>query len=115
MPTYVHNNMIPAVDDPGTGNAIPVDDSCKVEFTIANAVETNTCAIPEYIGQLLILCVYSLAGSGTRAITFASAINKAGNTIATFADAGDSMILRGAKKAGALCWRVQTNDGVTLS
>lgn len=114
MPTQSFNIQVFEAVDPGDAGVILVEYPSIVELTIGAGVETNTCAIPSFIGQILILSVNTV-GAGTRAVTFASAINKTGNTIATFAAAGDILILMGVRVAGVLCWRVVQNDGPTLS
>ena len=48
-------------------------------------------------------------------MTVASAINQTGNTIATFSDAGEVLVLVAVQVAGALVWRVVANDGAVLS
>jgi hypothetical protein len=101
--------------DPGTGQAITVTRSATVDFTIGSAgAETNTLAIPTFLGQRMVLCAKTV-GTGTRAVTAASAINQTGNTIMTFAQARDAIGLCAIKVGSALAWQVQFNDGVALS
>lgn len=101
------------IADPGTGAAIPVTTSGVCMITTA-AAETNTLAIPTFVGQrLAIICdTYAV---GNRVITSAQAINQAGNTIMTFGAAADMIELTAMKVGGALRWRVTANDGVALS
>lgn len=101
------------IADPGTGQAIPVTTSGVCMITTA-AAETNTLAIPTFVGQrLAIICdTYAV---GNRVITSAQAINQAGNTIMTFGAAADMIELTAMKVGGALRWRVTANDGVALS
>lgn len=101
------------VADPGTGQAIPVTGSAYIGFTIAGS-ETNTLAIPTFIGQALELNCDTYT-SGSRAVTAAQAINQAGNTVMTFGAARDYIVLRAVKVGGALRWQVSYNDGVALS
>lgn len=101
--------------DPGTGQAIPVTRSAYVGITVAGAGETNTLAIPTFIGQRLILNADAIGGGGTRAVTCAQAINQAGNTVMTFGAARDVIVLEAIKVGGALRWTVVGNDGVALS
>lgn len=108
----VEDNVIP---DPGTGQAIPIDKSGQVPLVIANAVETNTLAAPAFRGQRLTIYAYSVAGSGTRAITVASAFNVAGNTIMTFDTQGDCAVLIAGVISTGLVWKIIANDGVALS
>lgn len=99
--------------DPGTGQAIPVTRSASIAITTA-AAETNTLAIPTFIGQRLIL-ICDVYAVGDRVITSAQPINQTGNTIMTFGAAGDFIVLEAAQVGGALRWRVVSNDGVALS
>ena len=108
----VEANVIP---DPGTGIAIPIGKSGQVPLVIANAVEANTLAAPAFRGQELVVYAYSVAGSGTRAITVSEAFNVAGNTIMTFNAGGDLAILLGSVNATGLVWKIIANDGVALS
>lgn len=101
------------IADPGTGAAIPVTQNGVCMITTA-AAETNTLAIPTFVGQELCLIMDTRVG-GDRVVTSAQAINQAGNTIMTFGAAGDMIVLRAMKVGGALRWRVVANDGVALS
>ena len=105
----------PAIADPGTGVAIPVTQSGVVDLTVGSAgAETNTLAIPSFEGQSLHISAKAV-GTGTRAITAASAINVAGNTHMTFSAVGQNIMLRAVTIASALAWRVVGNDSVGLS
>lgn len=95
--------------------AISVTTSGTMAFVIADAAETNTLANPSFAGQVLALSVDTLAGTGTRAVTVASAVNAAGNTVLTFNATSDTCVLMGMTVAGGLKWRVVHNDGVSLS
>jgi len=101
------------IADPGTGVAIPVTADGVVPIVTA-AAETNTLAIPSYMGQELILAMDTHVG-GDRVITASQAINQAGNTIMTFGAARDIICLRGITVGGALRWQVAWNEGVALS
>ena len=103
-----------SLTDPGDGVAIPVTRSISVPFTIGAGAETNPLAIPTFAGQRISMCS-SVQGAGTRAVTAASAINQAGNTIMTFAALRDVIILEAIDIGGVLYWQVATNDGVALS
>lgn len=100
--------------DPGTAQPIPVTRSQTVMFTVGAGVETNTLAIPAFVGQKMILAVGSIAG-GTRAVTAASAINVAGNTIMTFNAARDNCHLHAVRVGGVLAWEIGFNASVLLS
>lgn len=94
------------VADPGTGAAIPVPNGdFQVDFTIGSAgAETNTLAIPLYAGQRCQMVVDTI-GTGTRAVTVASAFNVGGNTIITFDAVRDYVELVGITVAGVLVWQ----------
>jgi len=102
-----------ALADPGTGVAIPVTRSASVAITTA-AAETNSLAIPSFIGQkLLLYCnVYAV---GDRVVTATAAIDASGKTIMTFGAAGDFIALEAIRVGGTLRWQVTANDGVALS
>lgn len=101
------------IADPGDGAAIPVTRSATINITTA-AAETNTLAIPTFLGQVLVLNMDTRA-VGDRVVTSAQAINQAGNTIMTFGAARDNISLRAITVGGALRWTVVHNDGVALS
>ncbi len=102
--------------DPGTGVAIGVTRSAYVGLTIGSAgAETNTMAIPTFVGQRMIIAA-EVVGTGTRAVTAAQAINKAGNTHMTFAAVRDTVVLEAVRITGpALRWEVTATDGAVLS
>jgi hypothetical protein len=104
--------------DPGTAAAIPVTASVAIPLVIGAGAETNTLAVPSFISQTLMLYVATI-GAGTRAVTVASAINQAGNTIITLNSAADWILLRAIGTTNSatptLAWRVVTNDGCALS
>ena len=104
-----------AIADPGTGAAIPVTRSGVCALTIGSAgAETNTLAIPTFIGQEITICA-DVVGTGTRAVTAASAINVAGNTVMTFDTARDTITLKAIQLAGVLAWEATFNAAVALS
>lgn len=102
------------VADPGTAAAIPVTKSASISLTIGAGAETNTLAIPTFVGQTLNI-VAGVIGAGSRAITSAQAINQTGNTVMTFGQLRDFIALRAVTVAGVLKWTVTSNDGVALS
>ena len=102
------------VADPGDGNAIPVGNyNIVCNMTSAGAGETRTLPDPFACGQSCALTVDTDGGS--LAITAASAINKDGNTVMTFAHLRDSCFLQAVTQAGALRWQIVGNDDVALS
>lgn len=95
--------------------AIPVTGNGDLALTIADAAETNTLAVPTFAGQEICISADTVAGSGSRAVTVASAINAAGEDTITFDAAGEFIILRGIKLGATFAWRVSAIDGATLS
>lgn len=96
-----------------TGTAIPVTHSGLFPIT-QNGAETNTLAIPTFLGQELTIFV-DTDTSGARVITASQRINQAGNTVITLSDVGDCVVLRAITIGGALRWQVIHNDGAVLS
>jgi hypothetical protein len=103
------------IADPGTGAAIPVTANGTIAIAIADASETNTLARPAWVGQELTLACTTRAGSGSRAITVAAAVNQTGNTIITLDAAGEAIALRGIEIGANLAWRILYNDAAGLS
>jgi hypothetical protein len=101
--------------DPANAGAIPVTEGSAVCSLISlGADETRTLADPQRAGQRLSLAF--LTDGGAIAITAASAINQAGNTIMTWSDIGEHIVLEGIEDApSSYEWRVVCNDGVVLS
>lgn len=90
--------------------------SADLWLTLAAPGETNSLNDPAGPGITLNAEVVALGGGGTRIATAASPINKAGNTIMTFAALRDRITLRAVSvSGGGFAWRVIENDGVTLS
>lgn len=99
--------------DPGNAGAIPVTKSGVCNLTSVGGGETRTLAIPQFDGQRLALCC-DVDGGGI-AITVASSINQAGNTVITMNDVDDFVELLAVRKAGVLRWQTVISDGVALS
>jgi hypothetical protein len=99
--------------DPGDGVAIPVTRSATIGFVTA-AAETNTLAIPTFIGQRLRLYVDTYA-VGDRVVTVAAPVNVANNNTLTFGAVSEYIELVAVKVGGALVWQVLANDGVGLT
>jgi hypothetical protein len=117
-----HNHALEAtlaswpIVDPGTGNAIPNDQSGIVEITTTDAGETNTLAAPVRTGVILTLNCYETvaAGTDTRVVTVASAYDELGSTTITLTAAGGFVTLISVKTAAStFAWRVLAYDNVT--
>lgn len=102
--------------DPGTAAAIPVTRSATVPLVIADDAETNTLAVPTFLGQRLNLFARSRAGTGSRVVTVAGVVNVANNNTITF-DAESEFISLVAVRAagGTLVWQVDGVDGAGVS
>jgi len=96
-----------------TATAISVVSSGVLPITQAGA-ETNTLAIPSFLGQKLTIFV-DTDTSGARVITSSHRINQAANTIITLTEVGDFIKLEAITIAGVLRWQVVANDGAVLS
>ncbi len=95
-----------------TGTAIPVTHSGSFPIT-QNGAESNSLAIPTYLGQTLSIFV-DTDTSGARTITSAQRINQAGNTTILLTEVGDFIKLEAITIGGALRWQVIQNDGCVL-
>ena len=113
--TIIQDNSVlaNAIADPGDGQAIPVTASGSIAITTAGA-ETNTMAIPTFVGQQISL-ICDVYAAGDRVITVASTVNQTGNNTLTFGAAEDMIVLTAMQVGGVLVWRITANDGVALS
>lgn len=113
--TWTEGGAVDQITDPGSvTQAIPVTESGSVALVSAGA-EDRTVAAPTFAGQTLSIFCETFVGNIT--VTFATQINVATNTIATFTAASQSIIVMAvvSTAAGALVWRVVQNDATTLS
>lgn len=100
--------------DPGNGKALIVDRDRGIVQLETAAAETRTLGDPEKSGLMLTLTL--MHDGGDCVITAATAINAAGNTIMTFADAADTIVLMSIPDGtSGYKWKVVGNDGVALS
>lgn len=103
-----------AMLDPGNGEALIVDRDRGIVELVTAAAETRTLEDPTKSGLMLTLTLKT--DGGDCVITAATAINAAGNTIMTFADAADTIQLVSIPDGtSGYKWKVQGNDGVALS
>jgi len=102
------------VKDPGASGSISVGERVTSYVgMVTAAAEARTLKDPSHAGQTLTLCLRTDGGDAT--VTADSQVNQAGNTIMTFADAGDVLYLVGVKEGTSLEWRIIGNDGISLS
>ena len=113
--TQLLNTAIPSaiVKDPGDAGAIPVPSGNGYCNLVTGGAETRTLAAPKVEGQLLQFNFKT--DGGDCVITASAGINQTGNNTLTFADAGDHLLLQGARSGSSLVWRVVANDGVALT
>ena len=110
---YARGTELDEIPDPGDAAAIDVTRSGHIQIVTAGA-ETNTLAVPTFVGQRLIITCKTHA-VGDRVITVASAFNAAGNTTITLDTAGDAICLEGSRgSAGVLKWNEVWTNGPTL-
>ena len=107
-----HETTSAEITDPGNAGAIHVTESGHVALVSAGA-ETRTLAAPTFAGQVLEL--YFKTRVGDIAITCATGVNTAANTVMTFNTAGDVVVLMAVESGANLRWRIIANDTVALS
>jgi hypothetical protein len=99
------------IQDPGHAGAIDVTRS-GVVMLVSAAAETRTVARPARVG--LKIALFFLTDGGDCVVTFASAINAAGNTIVTHDTAGDCVYFTSVRtSATAFGWRLEANPEST--
>ena len=109
--SYAGHNQVP---DPRTGGIITINDSPAYMDLVTATAESRTLKDPAGGGQILILNLKEDGGDCT--VTADSAINQTGNTIMTFDDANDNVMLYSIRDgSGTFSWRIGNNDGTTLS
>lgn len=102
------------VADPGDAGSIGTGSRITAYVGLVSAgAETRALLDPESVGQTLTLAF--VTDGGDCVVTAATAINQTGDTIMTFADAGDVVFLAAIKEGTALQWRIIGNDGAALS
>lgn len=111
---WVEGGTIDQITDPGDAGAIPVTESGSVALSTGGA-ETRTVGAPTFAGQTL--AFFMQVDGGDCAITFGTALNVTGNTVATFANVRETLIVMAvvSTAAGALVWRPIHLDGPVLS
>ncbi len=87
--------------DPGDAGTITLRSGItSVALTVGTGSETRTVPLPTGPGMVLILSLV-VDGTGTIAITFDASVDSSGNTIATFGELDDSLILHSVPVAAA--------------
>jgi len=100
--------------DPGDGGSLSSKNKGIAHYAFVTATaETRALLAPLREGLIMRLSLDT--DGGDCVVTSAVAINVAGNTIMTFADARDTITLVSIISGGTLYWSVMGNDGVDLS
>jgi len=98
--------------DPGDGGTIAPDRQFAVfNLESSGGAQTRTLVDPLFPGQWLGL--HMRTDGGDIVVTADTAVNQNGDTVATFNDTGDFLLLVGVMKGTANVWRVVRADGVT--
>ena len=117
MSHRVHHDLYRAskkLADPGDGGTIrPIQDLQICEMVTGGA-ETRTLSNPTKAGIRFVLRL--LTDGGDAVVTAANGLNVAGNTVATFEDAGDLLSLVSVTHTTGYRWQIDVNTGaVSLS
>jgi hypothetical protein len=107
--------QVAVVADPGDAQPIPVTASETISLGLSAPAQTNTVAAPTQAGQELLLAVGTFVALGTRAITFASGFNAAGNTIITFSATNQFAMFKAFQVGPNLVWKLIAVSGAALS
>lgn len=102
---YEHSHVLP---DPGNGNVIRVTQDLTICEMVSTGAETRTLAAPSKAGLRFILRM--LTDGGDIVVTHSPGFNHAGESKATFNDAGDLLKLRSVETAthGTFRWQIAT-------
>jgi hypothetical protein len=105
------------LDSPATATALGISKVSQHKLLVGSGAETNTCADPQKAGlRKVLVCVTN--GGGTRAVTFATAFNAAGNTVITFSAVKQTAFLESVpdgSTASGYRWQLIANVGAALS
>ena len=102
------------MSDPGSAGTIRVSQDLQICEMVTAAAEARTLANPTKSGIRFTLRLLTDGGNAT--VTAAAGLNVTGNTVATFADAGDLLDLVSVATSTGYRWEIVTNVGsVSLS
>lgn len=100
--------------DPGSGGSITATGNWTVVEMVTAASEARSLKDPVKSGQIIILTLKT--DGGDCAVTAATACNTAGNTVITFGDAGDTVVLASIPNGtSGYKWIIIANDTAALS
>lgn len=97
--------------DPGNGGVIGPNMNLQIcEMVTGGSGETRTLRNPSRPGVRLLLRLKT-DGGGNSVVTAANGLNVTGNTVATFADAGDQLELVSVSHTSGYRWEILVNTG----
>ena len=100
--------------EPGSGGSITATGNWTVVELVTAGAETRTLKDPVKSGQVIVLTLKT--DGGDCAVTAATACNTAGNTVITFGDAGDTVVLTSIPNGtSGYKWIITANDTAALS
>lgn len=102
-----------SLQDPGNAGTIRIEGPDGADLQICEmvtaAAETRTLASPTKQGIRFILRL--LTDGGDSVVTAADGLNATGNTVATFADASDMLVMISVKTSSGFRWDILHNIG----
>jgi len=100
--------------DPGAGGSITAEGNWTVVEMVTAASEARSLKDPVKSGQVIVLTLKT--DGGDCAVTAATSCNTAGNTVITFGDAGDTVVLTSIPNGtSGYKWIITANDTAALS
>ncbi len=100
--------------DPGASGSITATGNWTVVELVTAASEARSLKDPVKSGQVIILTLKT--DGGDCAVTADTAINTTGNTVITFGDAGDTVVLTSIPNGtSGYKWIITANDTAALS
>lgn len=112
MSHRVHSDLfrVPkSMADPGDGGTIRVTEDLQICEMVSAGAETRTLADPTKQGIRFTLRL--LTDGGDVVVTAANGLNATGNTIATFEDESDMLLLISVKTSTGFRWDIVHNIG----
>jgi len=95
--------------DPGDAGVITADRNFGVVEMVTADAETRTLTTPTKAGIWLVLRLKTDGGDAV--VTAAGGLNVTGNTQATFADAGDQLVMVSVSASSGYRWEIVVNTG----
>lgn len=95
--------------DPGASGTIAIDRYGEIIEMVSLAAEARTLAAPTRAGILATIRMKTDGGDIT--LTASAGLNVTGNTVATFADVGDQLLLISVSATTGFRWEILVNTG----